>query len=239
MSHKHNNSKLYLIPNVLVENTIQATIPEQVKEVVSQLDYFLVENIKTARRYISALNIGKIIDDIHFEIIDKRTTEDDLMKSMEPIFFGKEMGIISEAGCPGIADPGSLAVRIAHENSIPVIPLTGPSSIFLGLMASGLNGQSFSFHGYLPIQKNERIKQIKLLEKSAIKTQQTQIFIETPYRNNQLLDDILKHCHPLTQLCIASNLTAAKEKIITKPIEYWQHHKPNLHKLPVVFLLNV
>ena len=236
---KQNKGSLYLIPSTIADISADRVLPERIKEVIGQLDLFLAENIKSARRFISSLNIGKEIDQIRFESMDKRTTDDDILNAMQPLFFGTDIGIISEAGCPGIADPGALAVKIAHENNVKVIPIVGPSSVFLALMASGLNGQSFAFHGYLPIPKNLRNKELKNLERTAQKTNQTQIFIETPYRNNQLLNDILKSCHPNTQLCIAKNITANDEWIKTKPVEYWRKNKPDLHKVPVVFLMNV
>jgi 16S rRNA (cytidine1402-2'-O)-methyltransferase len=156
---------------------------------------------------------------------------------LKPAIEGKNVGIISEAGCPAVADPGAQLVKLAHEKNIKVFPLVGPSSIILALMASGMNGQNFCFHGYLPIEKNERIKKLKLLEENAKRNKQTQIFIETPYRNNQLFEDILKTCNPDTRLCIATDLTLSTEFIITKTISKWKQTKPELHKRPAVFLL--
>ncbi|MBW3467779.1 SAM-dependent methyltransferase [Arthrospiribacter ruber] len=231
-----NKGKLYLIPNILAENT-HAVISPQVKEVISKTRYFLVENIRTARRYISSLKLGLTIEDLHFEVLDKNTKGVELEKIMQPIFEGKDIGVISEAGCPGIADPGALAVTFAHQHDIQVVPLSGPSSMFLALMGSGFNGQSFAFHGYLPIQKKERIQAIKTLEAESLKNRTTQIFMETPFRNNHLLEDLLANLRPDTQLCIAKNLTGSDEMIKTKSVKDWKRVKIDLHKIPTVFVL--
>ncbi|EOZ92279.1 Tetrapyrrole methylase family protein [Indibacter alkaliphilus LW1] len=228
--------KLYLIPNVLAENTTDVISP-QVKEVISQTQYFLVENVRTARRYISSLRLGLTIENLNFEILDKKTKPVELEKIMQPIFEGKDIGVISEAGCPGIADPGSLAVTFAHQHDIQVVPLSGPSSMFLALMGSGFNGQSFAFHGYLPIQKKERIQAIKTLEAESLKNRMTQIFMETPFRNNHLLTDLVDTLRPDTQLCIAKNLTGSDEMIQTKSVQDWKRVKIDLHKIPTVFVL--
>ncbi|PSL01959.1 SAM-dependent methyltransferase [Cecembia rubra] len=230
--------KLFLIPTVLAEGTAQKIISPQVKEVIHQTQYFLVENIRTARRYISSLKLGVNIEELYFEVLDKKTKEAELAKMMQPILEGNDMGVMSEAGCPGIADPGSIAVAYAHNKGIEVVPLSGPSSMFLALMGSGFNGQSFAFHGYLPIDKKERIQAIKNLEAESLRQKRTQIFMETPFRNNQLLEDLLQNLHPNTQLCIAKNLTGTDEFIQTRPIRDWQKFKLDLHKLPVVFVLS-
>ncbi|PRY89192.1 SAM-dependent methyltransferase [Mongoliibacter ruber] len=228
--------KLYLIPNVLAENTTDVISP-QVKEVISQTQYFLVENVRTARRYISSLRLGLTIEDLNFEILDKKTKPVELEKIMQPIFEGKDLGVISEAGCPGIADPGAIAVAYAHKNNIQVVPLTGPSSMFLALMGSGFNGQAFAFHGYLPIQKKERVQAIKNLEAESLNNRKTQIFMETPFRNNHLLEDLLGNLRPDTLLCIAKNLTGSDEMIKTKTVAEWRKNKLDIHKIPVVFVL--
>lgn len=228
--------KLYLIPNVLAENTTDVISP-QVKEVISQTQYFLVENVRTARRYISSLRLGLTIEDLNFEILDKKTKPVELEKIMQPIFEGKDLGVISEAGCPGIADPGAIAVAYAHKNNIQVVPLTGPSSMFLALMGSGFNGQAFAFHGYLPIQKKERVQAIKNLEAESLNNRKTQIFMETPFRNNHLLEDLLANLRPDTLLCIAKNLTGSDEMIKTKTVAEWRKNKLDIHKIPVVFVL--
>lgn len=234
-----NKGTLYLIPNLLADDSIDKSITPQVKEVVKKLDTFLAENIKSARRFISALNLGITIEDLTFSELGKRTSEDELMEALQPLFFGQSMGVISEAGCPGVADPGGLAVKIAHENNNKVVPLVGPSSFLLALMASGLNGQSFAFHGYLPIDKNERQQALRNLEKNARQLKQTQIFMDTPYRNNQLLQDVLKICSPGTYLCVAKDLTGKKEWIKTMPIAIWKKQKHDFHKVPAVFLMGV
>ena len=183
----------------------------------------------------SSLKLGIKIDDLTFIELHKNTPLEQTYHQIKDL--KKDAGIISEAGCPGIADPGSVAVKLAHEFGFRVAPLVGPSSIFLALMASGFNGQSFAFHGYLPIDRPQRIRAIKQLEQDMTKKNQTQIFMETPYRNNQVLEDILQQCSPETKLCIAANVTAADEFIQTHPIKYWRSHKPELHKIPCIFVL--
>lgn len=237
-SDKSSLGKLFLIPTILAEGTAEMVISPQVKEVVLHTHYFLVENIRTARRYISSLKLGINIEELHFEILDKKTKETDLARMMQPLFEGKDLGVISEAGCPGIADPGSIAVAFAHQKEITVVPLSGPSSMFLALMGSGFNGQSFAFHGYLPIDKKDRVQAIKTLEAESLKQKRTQIFMETPFRNNHLLEDLLQNLHPSTLLCIAKNLTGSDEFIQTKPIRDWKKIKLDLHKVPVVFVLS-
>ena len=229
--------KLYLIPVIIAEGTADDVILPQVKEIVKNTDHFLVENIRTARRFISILKTGKVIENIHFEVLDKKTDDTKIKDLLKPALSGKDMGIMSEAGCPGIADPGSKAVLLAHRLGIPVIPLVGPSSIFLALMASGFNGQKFKFHGYLPIDKGERVKAIKQIEKESQQHNQTQIFMDTPYRNNQLLEDLIKNCSKNTHLCIAKDITGADEFIKTRSIAEWRNTKPELHKIPVIFVL--
>lgn len=229
--------KLYLLPAPLSENTLDKMVTQEMKGILKSLEYFLVENIRTSRRFISSLKLGKIIENLHFETLDKKTSPKEIHKLCAPLLAGKDMGVMSEAGCPGIADPGNLAVSFAHGQNIEVIPLVGPSSIFIALMASGLNGQSFVFHGYLPIDKPRRIKAIKSLEKDAVNKKQTQIFMETPYRNDHLMDDILKNCQPFVKLCIAKDITGNMEFIKTKTIAEWRKSKPNLHKVPTVFLI--
>ncbi len=234
-----NKGTLYLIPNFIAEDTVGKSITPQVKEVVKKLDTFLAENIKSARRFISALELGITIEELKFAELSKRTTEDDLMEALQPLFFGNDMGIISEAGCPGVADPGALAVKIAHENNNKIVPLVGPSSFLMALMASGLNGQSFAFHGYLPIDKKERQQVIRNLERNARQLGQTQIFMDTPYRNNQLLQDVLKNCSPSTYLCVAKDITGKQEWIKTMPVSIWRKQKHDFHKIPAVFLIGI
>lgn len=228
---------LYLIPTTLAPNTAHQVLALQILEVVKQTNYYFVENIRTARRCISELKLGKVIDELVFFELDKDTTSDKVRSYFKQIPADASIGVMSEAGCPGVADPGAVAVQIAHEIGIRVCPLVGPSSILLGLMASGFSGQSFIFHGYLPIDKIERQKVLKNLEKSAQKLQ-TQIFMETPFRNNQFLEDILQTCQGNIKLCIASNVSAEDEFIQTKTISEWKKQKPDLHKKPTMFLMS-
>jgi 16S rRNA (cytidine1402-2'-O)-methyltransferase len=227
---------LYLIPTILAPDTSDSVLSPQIKEVISETDHFFVENLRTSRRFISELKLGKIIENLNFYEVDKDTSSEKILGYFKEIPTGKSIGVISEAGCPGVADPGAIAVKIAHQLGIKVVPLVGPSSILLGLMASGFSGQSFVFHGYLPIDKKDKIQKIKQLEVDSMKNQ-TQIFMETPFRNNQLLEDLLNVCQPNTNLCIASNVTSKEEFIQTKKISDWKKQKPDLHKIPTMFLI--
>lgn len=229
--------KLFLIPTVLADDTAAQVISPQVREVILHTKFFLVENLRTARRYISSLKLGLTIDEISLEVLDKDTPPQQVASLMEPLLKGEDMGIISEAGCPGIADPGALAVAYAHQKGIQVVPLAGPSSLFLALMGSGFSGQSFAFHGYLPIDKKDRVAALKRLEQESLREKRAQLFMETPFRNNQLLADALQTLSPPTQLCIAKNLTAADEMIQSKSVAAWKLHPPDLHKVPTVFIL--
>lgn len=236
----NNNKKtgiLYLLPTVIAEHTIDKVIPDYVKATANKTGYYLVENIRTARRFLSALNIAQPIESLQFEELNKNTDIHAIVKLLQPVVEGKNAAIISEAGCPGIADPGALAIRYAHAMNIKVMPLVGPSSILMALMASGFNGQSFVFHGYLPIDKGERAKKIKLMEKDAAKLDQTQLFMETPYRNEKLFRDLLKICQPDTMLCVAKNITGRDESIRSMSVKDWKNQPINLHKIPAVFLL--
>lgn len=226
-----------MIPTILAENTADKVISPQVKDAVKNLSYFLVENVRTARRYISSLRLGLIIEELQFEVLDKSTKGAELERIMRPLFEGQDVGVMSEAGCPGIADPGSAAVAYAHAKGIKVIPLPGPSAMFLALMGSGFNGQSFAFHGYLPIDKKDRIQAIKSLETESAKSNRTQIFMETPFRNSHLMEDLKVTLNPDTKLCIAKNITGPDEMVLTKPVSEWRKAKLDLHKIPVVFVL--
>jgi 16S rRNA (cytidine1402-2'-O)-methyltransferase len=229
--------KLFLIPSVLAENTAQQVISPQIREIIANTKIFLVENIRTTRRYISSLKLGVNLEEIHFELLDKDTPPETMSRLMLPLMNGADIGIISEAGCPGIADPGAVAVAFAHQKGIQVVPLSGPSSMFLALMGSGFSGQSFAFHGYLPIDKKERTTAIKKLEAESIREKRAQIFMETPFRNNQLLEDLLLSLHPNTKLCIAKNITGSDEMILTKTANEWKKLPLDLHKIPTVFVL--
>ncbi|MEY3648542.1 MAG: hypothetical protein RLZ13_1427 [Bacteroidota bacterium] len=226
-----------MIPTVLADNTAHWVISPQVQEVISHTKIFLVENPRSARRYISSLKLGINIEELHMEVLDKDTPSEQVSRLMMPLLNGADIGVISEAGCPGIADPGALAVAYAHQKGIQVVPISGPSSMFLALMGSGFSGQSFAFHGYLPIDRKERAAALKKLEQESVREKRAQLFMETPFRNNQLLADALASLSPQTKLCIAKNLTAADELIQTKTIADWKNHPLDLHKVPTVFIL--
>lgn len=226
---------LFLIPTILAPETQENVLPLQIKEVIGELNVFFVEELRTARRFISSLKLNKVIDDITFYELNKDTPPEQTLSQLKKL--KTDAGIISEAGCPGIADPGAIAVGFAHQLGLKVVPLVGPSSILMALMASGFNGQSFTFNGYLPIDKQLRIKSLQSLEQLAKKKQQTQIFMETPFRNNQLFEDVLQNLNPETMLCVACNVTAEDEFIKTLPIKEWRKSKPDLHKKPTIFLL--
>lgn len=228
---------LYLVPNTLGNADSGMTIPEGVKSYIDQTSVFIVENLRNARRYLKNLNREINIDMLTFYELNKHTDAGEIPSYLKELLEGQDAAIISEAGVPGIADPGAEVVRVAHETGIRVVPLTGPSSILLALMASGLNGQSFCFHGYLPIKRPERIKKIRELEQMAERNGTTQLFMEAPYRNDAMLSDILESCQNATRLCIAADITMETEFIYTKSIGQWKRKKPALHKRPVMFLL--
>ena len=232
-----NRGIVYLIPTVIADDTEQDVITNQVRDVILSLDYFLVEDIRTARRYISKLNLGIAIDDLHFELVDKHTSPDQVNRLLDAVSDGTNVGVMSESGCPGIADPGALVAAHAHERGLQVIPLSGPSSILMALMASGFNGQSFVFHGYIPIDKKDRQDKIKSMERDAIRLQQTQIFMDTPYRNQKLFEDLIAVCSGSTKLCVAREISGSDELIKTKPIAEWKKTKINLHKIPTIFCM--
>ena len=234
---KQKKGNLYLIPTPLAENSLDKLVTADLKSIVRNIDHFLVENVRTTRRFISSLKLDIEIDKLKFSVLDKKTSNEEISQLCSPLTRGVDMGVLSEAGCPGIADPGNLAVSFAHKNEIKVIPLVGPSSIFMALMSSGFNGQNFAFHGYLPIDKQERIKWIRGLENEVKKSKQTQIFMETPYRNMQVLADLLQVCKPFTRLCIARNITGTDELIATRSIEQWKKLTIELHKAPTIFLI--
>jgi 16S rRNA (cytidine1402-2'-O)-methyltransferase len=230
-------AKLFLVPNVLSETDWQNVLPAQVFEVLTQTRVFIVENIRTARRFMKQVNKEIDIDQLSFFELNKHTQPGDIPSFLKPLEKGENVAVISEAGCPGVADPGAEIVKLAHEKGIEVVPITGPSSIILSLMASGLNGQNFAFNGYLPVKSDERSRALKVLEKKVKIEQQTQIFIETPYRNNQLIKDLLKMCSSATRLCIAANITGENEFIVTKSVGEWKKGVPDLHKQPAIFLI--
>lgn len=227
---------LYLIPTIIAEGTQQGVIPSSVCNVLQTVRHFLAEDIRTARRYLSSLKIYDRIEELEFNVLNKDTTLGEIENLLAPLVAGYHLGIISESGCPGIADPGSLAVAYAHKIGVKVVPLVGPSSLLLALMASGLNGQHFAFHGYLPVDKNELAEAIKSFEKESRLKNQTQVFIETPYRNNQLYTALLKTLGNDTMLCVAVDLTGKNETVYTKRIAEWRSTSTEWPKLPAVFL---
>ena len=230
-------ASLYLIPVTLGETEIAKVLPPYNKEIIVSIRYFIVENVRTARRFLKQTDPEIDIDSLTFYTLNKHTSDAELSSFLKPIEGGHSIGIISEAGCPAIADPGADVVAIAQKKNIPVVPLVGPSSILLALMASGFNGQSFAFHGYLPIDAGERIKALKALEQRIYSEDQTQLFIETPYRNGKLVEDILKTCKPTTRLCIAADVTLSSEFIKTKTVTEWKKQVPELSKRPCIFLI--
>lgn len=231
-----NKGRLFLIPNAIAEESSDPIVSNQVKKMLPLIRHFLAEDIRTARRYLSSLKIYDSIENLSFSVLDKDTMEEHISELFKPVYEGLDLGVISESGCPGVADPGALAVKIAHQSGIRVIPLVGPSSILLGLMASGLNGQKFSFNGYLPINLNEAAREIRVLENESKRKNQTQIFIETPYRNNALFQNLLKTLSAGTQLCVAVDLTGESEYIMTKAVKEWRAQTIELPKKPAVFL---
>lgn len=231
-----NKGKLILIPAIIAENTQDTVVTPQVRNSLAGIQHFLAEDIRTARRYLSSLKVFDKIESLSFSVLDKNTKESELAELFSPVFHGHHLGVLSESGCPGIADPGALAAAFAHEHGIRVVPLVGPSSILLALMASGLNGQHFAFHGYLPIEKKEAGKAIKNLERESRAKNQTQIFIETPYRNQAMLSNLLKNLGPETQLCVVMDVTGEKEFILTKKIGKWRVQPLEMPRIPAVFL---
>ena len=230
-------ASLFLIPVTLGETSIEQVLPAYNKEVILSIKYFIVENIRSARRFLKKTDSSINIDELTFYELNKHTKPEQIENYLNPIAEGCHVGIISEAGCPAIADPGADTVAIGQRRDYKVVPLIGPSSILLALMASGFNGQSFAFHGYLPIDNSERIKKIKQLEQRIYNESQTQLFIETPYRNNKLIEDLIRNCNPSTKLCIAMDITCEDEFIKTASIKNWQKNMPNADKKPCIFLL--
>lgn len=229
--------KLYLIPASLGGDDISAIWPQGHLEVVSGINEFIVENVRTARRFLRMAGYTVNFDEVTFHLLNKHTRPDEISGFLSNVIHGKDLGLLSEAGSPCIADPGQVIVAMAHQYGIRVVPLVGPSSILLALMASGFNGQQFAFHGYLPLEKTERLKKIKFLESTAFKDCQTQIFMETPFRNNQLMNDLTSTLKESTLLCVACDLTLSTEFIKTQSIAQWKKEMPDLHKRTSIFLL--
>lgn len=228
---------LYLLPVTLGDTPIETVLPSYNHDIIVHIRHFIVEDIRSARRFLKKVDRNIDIDSLTFYPLNKHTSPEALSGYLKPLEAGESMGIISEAGCPAVADPGADVVAIAQRKGLRVIPLVGPSSIILSVMGSGFNGQSFAFHGYLPIDAPERIKTLKLLEQRIYSENQTQLFIETPYRNHKMFDDIVSTCRPQTKLCIAANLTCEGEYIKTRSIKDWKGHCPDLSKIPCIFLL--
>ena len=228
-------ASLFLIPTTLGDTATSKVLPDYNRTVILSIKHFIVENIRTARRFLKKTESNIDISTLTFFTLNKHTSKESMADFLKPIEEGYSIGIISESGCPAIADPGAEMVAIAHRKNIRVIPLIGPSSILLALMASGFNGQCFAFHGYLPIDSEQRIKTLKMLEQRMYSENQTQLFIETPYRNARLLDDILKTCKPATKLCIAADITLDSEYIKTYNVSEWKNRKPDLSKRPCIF----
>lgn len=228
---------LFLIPAPLGDAPLKNVLPEGTLSIINTIDIFIVEEIRTARRFLKKAGIEKPFEDITFFLLNEHTKQEELSSYLDPAKAGKNIGLLSEAGTPCIADPGSNLVSLAHKSGIRVIPFTGPSSLLLALMASGFNGQNFCFAGYLPVEREKRNKKIKELEKIVFEKNQTQLFIETPYRNNQMIQSLVEVCQGNTMLCLAVDLTSSTEWIVVKPIREWKKDKPDINKRPCVFLL--
>jgi len=232
--------KLYLIPVPITEDQkLSEVLVSRDIDIVKDLEYFVSETPKIARAFLTDLPLSRKIQEIKITQLDKHTKDDGLDQLLEPIIKGENMGLISDAGAPSIADPGHRLVRVAQARGVEIIPLIGPSSIFLALMASGLNGQSFAFYGYLPKEKGRKRKKIKTLERIARNTKQTQLFMETPYKNQHMLEDILDVCEEDTYLCVAQNVMGEDEYIVTKTIREWKRERKTLDKTPCLFLINI
>ena len=230
--------KLYLIPTTMGDCEPMDVLPQTVKRCLDFIDDYIVENEKTARKFIKSVQPEKVQASLRLSALNKHTEISEHNKMIQPCLEGKNIGLMSEAGCPGIADPGAVIVKIAHEKGIQVVPLVGPSSILLAMMASGMNGQSFTFNGYLPIDKSEKKSALKSLEKLSHDKNQSQIFIETPYRNNKLLEDLIQTLQPNTYLCVATDITLPTEYIKTLRVNDWKKTKVDLHNRPTIFIIH-
>lgn len=235
--------KLYLIPITLSnpgETTVvpEDVLPQTIKRAIDFIDTYIVENEKTARKFIKSIHPEKKQPDLKISVLNKHTEIAEHNEFIQPLLRGENIGLMSESGCPGIADPGAVIVKLAHEKGIQVVPLVGPSSILLALMASGMNGQSFAFNGYLPIDKNDKKQALKNFERLSQDKNQSQLFIETPYRNNKLMEDLLQILQPSTYLCIACDITLPTEYIKTKTVNEWKKEKADLHNRPCIFIIH-
>lgn len=228
---------LYLIPVTLGDTEIDRVLPNHNRTIIAGISHYVVENIRSARRFLRRSNPDIVIDDLTFYTLDEHTRPEEIASFLAPLREGKPMGVISEAGCPAIADPGADLVAIAQRENLPVVPLVGPSSILMSLMASGFNGQSFAFNGYLPVEPAERTRKIKQLEQRAYSEDQTQIFIETPYRNHKMIEELVKTCRLTTRLCVACDISCENEEIHTRTMAQWKKAKYDIQKRPAIFLI--
>jgi 16S rRNA (cytidine1402-2'-O)-methyltransferase len=228
---------LYLIPVTLGDTEIERVLPNHNRSIIAGISHFVVENIRSARRFLRRSNPDIVIDDLTFYTLDEHTRPEEIASFLAPLREGKPKGVISEAGCPAIADPGADLVAIAQRENLPVVPLVGPSSILMSLIASGFNGQSFAFNGYLPVEPAERTRKIKQLEQRAYSEDQTQIFIETPYRNHKMIEELVRTCRPTTRLCVACDISCEGEEIHTRTIAQWKKAKYDIQKRPAIFLI--
>ncbi len=228
---------LYLLPVTLGETPIERVLPSYNKEIILNIKYFIVEDVRSARRFLKKVDASVDINSLTFYELNKHTLPEAISDYLRPLADGHSMGVISEAGCPAVADPGADVVAIAQRKRLKVVPLVGPSSIILSVMGAGFNGQNFAFNGYLPIDPAERARRLKELENRVYQENQTQLFIETPYRNQKLMEEILHVCCPQTRLCIAANITCEGEYIQTRTVKEWKGHLPDLNKIPCIFLI--
>ena len=233
-----NPGYLYLIPTRLGDNPPLEVLPLSIKKIVEDINHFIVENEKSARRFIKRISPKKSQSSLVIFSLNKFTDPSEVPAFLDPCLNGHPVGLLSEAGCPAIADPGSIVVQLAHDMNIRVVPLVGPSSILMAMMSSGMNGQNFAFNGYLPIDKKDRRQTLKRLERLSSDTGQSQIFIETPYRNNQLLNDIFQNLNPGTRLCIACDISLPSEFIKTRTVNEWNRDVPDLNKRPAIFIIH-
>lgn len=235
---KNPKGTLFLIPSTMGDSEPERVLPAFNMALLQHIDVYIVEELRTARRFLRKCGYKKDFETTTFHLLNEHTHHEELHHMLDEALNGKDIGVLSEAGCPAVADPGSLAVRMAHEMGIKVVPLAGPSSIIMGLMASGFNGQYFTFHGYLPVKEADRIKKIKELERDMYRTNQTHIFIEAPYRNKQMIGSLLSSCSDTSMLCIASNLSLADEFVRSASIAFWKKNIPDPGKKPTVYLLS-
>lgn len=232
------NGTIYMIPCPIAEGEWERVLPAPNGDVMRRIDYFVVENTRTARRFLSKVGMARPIDELTFAELNEHTDPREVEQLIQPVLEGRDCGVISEAGLPGVADPGAAIVAVAHRKGVRVVPLVGPSSILMALMASGQNGQSFAFNGYLPVKPAERVQALRRFEKRALTENQAQIFIEAPYRNIKLLDDMLKTLAPESMLTIAADITGPEEYVATASVKVWRSRKsPDINKRPAIFII--